>query len=99
MGAAGIEINKQRARLVKSIPDRFCAWLPEMLRNSAFLGWAAENFEGDSRNLAGMFLHKSVLCGYRGCRTGNGNSDEWAALGCTSLLHILCDILCLHTVV
>ena len=26
-----------------------------------FWGWAAEHFVGDSRNLAGMFLHNSVL--------------------------------------
>ena len=27
---------------------------------SALLGYAAEHFEGDFRNLAGMFLHNSV---------------------------------------
>ena len=32
-----------------------------VLRHSVFLGWAGEDFEGDSRNLAGMFLHNSVL--------------------------------------
>ena len=32
----------------------------EVLRHSEILGWAAEHFEGDSRNLAGMFLHNSV---------------------------------------
>ena len=34
--------------------------LAEMLGRSAFLGWAAEHFEADSRNLAGMFFHNSV---------------------------------------
>ena len=33
----------------------------KILGNSAILGWAAEHFEGDSRNLAGMVLHSSVL--------------------------------------
>ena len=34
--------------------------MAEILRHSAFLGWAAEYFEGDSLNLAGIFLHNSV---------------------------------------
>ena len=44
----------------KNILDRFWEWLAEMLRHSAFLGWTAEHFEVDSRNLAGIFLHISV---------------------------------------
>ena len=32
----------------------------EVLRQSAILGWAAEHFGGDSRNLAGMFF--TQLC-------------------------------------
>ena len=35
-------------------------WFAEILRCNAFLMWAAEHFEGDSRNLAGMFWHNSV---------------------------------------
>ena len=38
----------------------FQEWLAEMLRHSAFLGWSAEHFEGDSQNLGGMSLHNSV---------------------------------------
>ena len=30
------------------------------LRHSAILWWAAEHFEGNSRDLAGTFLHNSV---------------------------------------
>ena len=45
---------------VKNIPARFREWLAEILHHSAFLGWPAEHFEGDSRNLARMFLHNSV---------------------------------------
>ena len=46
----------------KNIPDpaRFWAWLAEIFHQSAFLGWAAEHFEGDSRNLAELFSHNSV---------------------------------------
>ena len=32
------------------IPARLREWLAEMLGRSAFLGWAAEHFEGYSRN-------------------------------------------------
>ena len=39
----------------KNIPARFREWVAEILRHSAILGWAAEHFEGDSRNLAGIF--------------------------------------------
>ena len=35
--------------------------LTEMLCHSAFLGLGAEHFEADTRNLAGMFLHISVV--------------------------------------
>ena len=44
----------------KDILVRFPEWLAEMLRRSAFLGLTAEHVEGDSCNLAGMFLHNSV---------------------------------------
>ena len=37
-------------------------------------------------------------CGDIGCPTGNGKSAEWAALGCTALFHVLCNILHPHTV-
>ena len=37
----------------------FREWLGEMLRHSAFLGWAAEHSVGDPRNLAEMFLRNS----------------------------------------
>ena len=40
----------------KNIPTKLREWLAEMSpRHGAFLGWAAEHFEGDSQNLAGMF--------------------------------------------
>ena len=35
-------------------------WLAEILRHSAILGCAAEHFESESWNSAGMFLHNSV---------------------------------------
>ena len=35
--------------------------MAEILRHCAIVGWAAEHFEVDSRNLAGMSLHNSVL--------------------------------------
>ena len=35
--------------------------MAEIFHPSAFLGWSAEHFEGDSRNLAGMFPHNSVF--------------------------------------
>ena len=38
----------------------FQEWLAEILRRSTFLGWVAEHVEGDSRNLAAMFIHNSV---------------------------------------
>ena len=44
----------------KSIPVRFREWLAEILRQTIFLGWAVEHLEGDSQNLAGMFLPNSV---------------------------------------
>ena len=44
----------------KNIPSRLREWLSELLHYSAFLGWAAEHFESDSQNLAGMFLHNPV---------------------------------------
>ena len=47
-------------RNIKTILQGFEELLAEMLCHSAFLGWAAEHFEGDSRNLAGMYLHNSV---------------------------------------
>ena len=47
-------------RVVHNIPDRFRECLAEILRHNAILGWAADHFEGDSRCLAGMFLHNSV---------------------------------------
>ena len=47
---------KLYTELCKIISTRFWEWLAEMLQLSAFLGWAAEHFEGDSPNLAGMFL-------------------------------------------
>ena len=40
---------------------RFRELLAGMLRHGAFLGWTAEHFEGDSRNLAGMFFDNSVV--------------------------------------
>ena len=46
--------------LCKNIPARFGEWLAEILSHGTVLGLAAEHFEGDSRNLAGMFLHNSV---------------------------------------
>ena len=39
-------------------------WMAGILRSStlsAFLGWVAEHFEDDSRNLAGMFLSNPVV--------------------------------------
>ena len=39
----------------KTFLDRFWERLAEILRHSAILGWAAEHFESDFRNLAGMF--------------------------------------------
>ena len=49
--------------LCKNFPASFGEWLAEILRQRTVLRLAAEHFEGDSRNLAGMFLHNSVLCG------------------------------------
>ena len=48
----------------KNISARFGEWLAEILCHGAILGWAAEHFESDSPNLAGMFLHNSV---YKNC--------------------------------
>ena len=31
------------------------------MRHGAILGWAAGHLEGDSQNLAGIFLHNSIL--------------------------------------
>ena len=45
---------------VKNIPARFWEWLTEILRHGTVLGWAAEQFESESWNLAVMFLHNSV---------------------------------------
>ena len=45
----------------KNLPARFREWLAGKLRHSAILEWAAEHFESGSQNLAGMFLHNSVL--------------------------------------
>ena len=42
--------------LSKNISARFWEWLTGILRPSAIMEWAAEHFEGDSRNMAGMFL-------------------------------------------
>ena len=44
----------------KIIPAWFKELLVENLRLSSILGRVAEQFESDSRNLAGMFLHNSV---------------------------------------
>ena len=46
----------------KNIPASFLEWLAEILRLSAFLGWAVEHLEGNSRNLVGIFVHNSVHC-------------------------------------
>ena len=35
--------------------------MAEILRDCAILGWAAEHFDNDSQNLAGIILHNSVL--------------------------------------
>ena len=43
------------------IPARFRECLAEILRQSVILGWAAEDFESDSRNLSRMFLHNSIF--------------------------------------
>ena len=44
----------------KNIPARLREWLAKRLHHSTILGWAAEDFDGVSRNLPGMFLHNSV---------------------------------------
>ena len=43
----------------KDVPARFRECLAEILLHSVILGWAAEHFEGGSRNLVGMFLLNS----------------------------------------
>ena len=40
---------------VKNCVGRFWELWGEMLHHSAFLVWAAEHFEGDSRDLVGVF--------------------------------------------
>ena len=39
----------------------FWVWLAETLCHSVILGWAAEHFESDSQNLAGMFSYNLVV--------------------------------------
>ena len=59
----GILAKKSRMKeLCKNIATRFWEWLSEILRHSALLGRAVEHFEIVSWNLAGMFLHDSVVC-------------------------------------
>ena len=48
------------AEQCRNIPARSWEWLAEISRPSAIMGWAAEHFESNSLNLAGMFLHNSV---------------------------------------
>ena len=52
--------EKESTEQCKNITVRFREWLAEILCHSKLLGWAAEHFEGDSHNLAGMSLHNSV---------------------------------------
>ena len=53
--------DRSSTELCKNVHARFREWLDEILRHSAVLGRVADHFENDSRNLAGMFLHFSVL--------------------------------------
>ena len=55
-GACLVGGQDYRVVEIKFLPE----WLAEMLRYSAFLGWAAEHFESDSQNLVGIFLHNFV---------------------------------------
>ena len=59
---SSISFAQPCTELCKNIPAMFREWLAEMLRHSAFLGWAAEHFEVDSLNLTGIYLHNSVQC-------------------------------------
>ena len=70
--------NGSHPKQCKNIPARFQEWLAEILHRSEFLGWATKHFKGDSRNLAGMFLHNSECeilesgsLDYLICRTEN----------------------------
>ena len=47
------------AECFKNIPSRLCKWPAGMAPVFVF-GWAAENVEGNSRNLAGLALFDSV---------------------------------------
>ena len=44
----------------KNIPARLRERLAELLRRSAFCGWTVAHFEGDCRNVTGLFLHNNV---------------------------------------
>ena len=71
-GACLVGGQDYRVVEIKFLPE----WLAEMLHYSAFLGWAAEHFESDSQNLAGIFLHNFVE-GSGGKQRGGSSGQMW----------------------
>ena len=57
--------------LCKINPARVWEWMSEILLHSAFLGWPAEHFAGDPRNLAGILLPNSVNVEFIFCRVSS----------------------------
>ena len=51
----------------KNISARVREWQAEILLHGAFLGWEAENFEVDYRNLSRMFLNNFDLVCLQNC--------------------------------